>query len=316
MPFRDRWLRIELRHFAALDAIAHERSFRGAGHRLGYVQSAISRQIAYLEEMTGVRLIERSQGPRPVHLTREGELLRQHANDILATIDAAKRDLDGRGWTRRREVRLGVFSGVPSAVLPSVLTVFAQRRADVKVTAVEATTDRPFFDLLRHGRIDIAFTCLPVKDGPFASCELMRVPWVLVVPRDSELSASPTPADLARLPLVGANTARLGSSLEKRLRAEVGELRIAFRSDVPETAQALAAAGVGAAIVPRPAADESDPRTRVVDLGALVPPLRLGLAWHRDRRLSSTVEEFRESARRACSQDEPEALDRSRVEDE
>ena len=72
---RDSWLGIELRHFAALAAVAEERSFRRAADRLGYVQSAISRQIAYLEQLTGERLIERSQGPKPVELTEAGELL-------------------------------------------------------------------------------------------------------------------------------------------------------------------------------------------------------------------------------------------------
>jgi DNA-binding transcriptional LysR family regulator len=96
---RDRWLGIELRHFAALAAVADERSFRRAADRLGYEQSAISRQIAYLEQLTGERLIERSQGPKPVELTEAGELLLSHANEILATIEAAKAAIVDRALT-------------------------------------------------------------------------------------------------------------------------------------------------------------------------------------------------------------------------
>lgn len=105
MP-RDAWLGIELRHFAALDAISNERSFGRAANRLGYVQSAISRQISCLEQITGRRLIDRSRGPRPVRLTDAGEMLRARAEDIVRRIAAAKSELDRLNEERMDEVRV------------------------------------------------------------------------------------------------------------------------------------------------------------------------------------------------------------------
>ena len=89
----DQWLGIELRHLAALEAVAREGSFRRAATSLGYVQSAISQQIAALERAVGQRLVERSRGGVRVELTEAGELVLQHADAILARLKAAQADV-------------------------------------------------------------------------------------------------------------------------------------------------------------------------------------------------------------------------------
>src|SRR6478752_3639108 len=87
------WSGIEMRHLVALDAVAREGSFRRAATRLGYVQSAISHQIAALEGLIGKRLIERSRGTRPLALTPAGEILLAHTDALIARVRAAQADL-------------------------------------------------------------------------------------------------------------------------------------------------------------------------------------------------------------------------------
>ncbi len=301
---RDRWLGIELRHFAALAAIADERSFRGAAERLGYVQSAISRQIAYLERVTGMRLIERSHGPRPVHLTEAGEALLAYANDILASLESAQTELGDLDQGRAGEVRVGIFQGVPTRILPPALVAFGRRYPDVRVVASEAMTDPPLLDLVRKGSLDLAFANLPLEPGPFEFCELIKVPWVLVVPASSQLAGRAEPLsarELARLPLIGAKSPRADPWTGSPLAGDVQAPRVVFRCEGMHTMQALAGVGLGAGMVPKLALQEGDPRTSVVELGDFLEPARVGLVWLRQRRLTGAILQFRELVRQVAS---------------
>jgi DNA-binding transcriptional LysR family regulator len=87
------WPGVELRHLAALEAVAHEGSFRAAGVRLGYAQPAISQQIAALEAAVGTRLVDRRRGRGGVSLTEAGELLLGYATEIGARLRSARAEL-------------------------------------------------------------------------------------------------------------------------------------------------------------------------------------------------------------------------------
>jgi DNA-binding transcriptional LysR family regulator len=292
----DRWLGVEIRHFAALQAVASEGSFGRAAQRLGYTQSAISQQIATLERLVGERLVERPGGPRPVSLTEAGRLLLRHAASIVARLEAAQADLNALRAGEAGTLRVGTFQSVGARVLPDVMRRFTEQWPLVEVM-LEEHDDEEIADALERGEIDTGFVLLPVGDAPLETVELLRDPYVLVVAAGSSFATEPPRLrELAGAPLVGFRSGRSMEPIEAAFRAEGVEPRWAFRSNDNQTVQGLVAAGVGNAILPRLTVDEADPRTAVVDLGSAVAPRIIGVGRHRDRYASPAARAFVETA--------------------
>jgi DNA-binding transcriptional LysR family regulator len=309
----DGWLGVELRHLAALQAVAEEESFGRAAERLGYTQSAVSQQIQALERIVDQRLVERPGGPRRVSLTEAGELLLRHAAGIVAQLQAAQADLAAFAEGSAGTLRVGTYQSVGARVLPRLLREFTEAWPSVSVQLTEWSDDGHLLSLVERGELDFSFVMLPVEEGPFEPVELMLDPHVLVVPADSELARRPKPPSLrevAGMPLIGNRLCRSVHQVETRLRDAGVEPQIVFRSDDNGTIQGLVAAGVGVALVPLLTVDTGHEGTAVLGL-ADVPPRRIGIAWHRDRYRSPAARAFVDLARDVCARVEAEQTGRA-----
>jgi DNA-binding transcriptional LysR family regulator len=305
----DRWLGVELRHLAALEAIAEHGSFGRAAAALGYTQSAVSQQIATLERLVGPRLIERPGGPRPVELTEAGRLLLGHAEAIVARLQAARADMEALQSGEAGTLRVGAFQSAGARILPELLRRHTQAWPQVQIRLEEAE-DEGLLAEIEHGGLDLAFVMLPVPGAAIATVELVRDPYVLLTQADSPLARATTPPtlrEIGTMPLVGYRTCLGGQQVEERLRAAGVEPRMAFRSDDNATLQAMVAAGMGIALVPRLTVNEADSRVAVIELGERVPPRLIGLAWHRDRYRSPAALAFVDAALELCAELQPAA---------
>ena len=303
----DRWLGIELRHFLALEAVARTGSFGKAATSLGYTQSAVSQQIATLERIVGQRLVERPGGPKPVSLTEAGRLLLTHADAIAARVAAAQADLTALEDGQVGTLRVGVFQSVGQRILPEVMRRFLEAWPEVDVSLTESADDTELLALVERGDLDLTFSDLPLTEGPFESVELMRDPYVLVVPADSpfrDRTSPPTHREIAEHDLIGHKHCRTLAKIEAGFGRPV---RFVFRSDHNQTVQALVAAGVGLALVPQLTMDAEDESTALIELPK-IPPRVIAVAWHRDRYRTPAARAFVETAQQVSQELEREAI--------
>lgn len=307
----DNWLGVELRHLAALDAVAHAGSFGRAAEQLGYTQSAVSQQIQTLERIVGEKLVERPGGPRAISLTDAGELLLRHAEAIVHRLDAARADMAALRAGETGTLRVATYQSIGARVLPGVMRRFMAEWPGIELGLSEPSTDPELYAAIESGSLDLAFSSLPLQDGPYEAVELMTDPYVLLVPADSPLSRrrSASLADLGDLALIGSNTCTSGELIDHQLRDRGYRIEYAFRSDDNTTLQGLVAAHFGVALMPLLAVQPGDERVKAVRFDPPMPRRRLCVVWHRDRHRTPAAKAFVEIAREVSIEVEKELVE-------
>jgi DNA-binding transcriptional LysR family regulator len=135
-----------------LREVAERGTFTAAAEALGYTQPAVSRQIATLEQATGVRLFDRYPGG--VRLTAAGHALLRHAVIALDAVEAAGRELSG-AEDHAGQVRLGFFPTAGAVIVARALATLRQQRPRIQVSTREGTTPS-LVRALRAGTLDLA----------------------------------------------------------------------------------------------------------------------------------------------------------------
>jgi molybdate transport repressor ModE-like protein len=308
------WRSIEFKHLRALRAIARTGTFWAAAEDLSASLSTVSDHIADLEALVGQRLLERSRGRRTVELTEAGHLLLGHAQAIESRLQAAEADFRAYAAGLKGSLRVGIYQSVANKILPEAMRRFKERWPGVDVQVTEEARDDDLVAAVERGDLDLTFAIAPIGEGPFEVRDVMRDPYVLVTATDSPLTQGRVAvADLDRLPMVAYLYGKHQDRTEEFLRANGARPRVVFRSNDNGTVQAMVAAGIGFALSPLLAVDESDPAVRLTQLAQAVPPRVLLIVWHRDRYRPPAAAAFVETAvavASAIEREHTEFLDR------
>lgn len=140
-------MNVEVRHLRALVALAESDTFTTAAAVLGTTQPTLSRTLTQLEELTGVRLVERTT--REMTFTPAGRRLARSARELLAGLDTALAQLHE---DTEAPLRLGwAWAGLGQYTVP-LLQAWKQANHG----AVELTRPSDPIQAIRRGAIDAA----------------------------------------------------------------------------------------------------------------------------------------------------------------
>lgn len=159
----------------SLVAIAEAGSFTAAAERLGYTQSAVSKQVRALETAAGTALFTRTaRGVRP---TAAGRVLLERATAVLDQLEAAQHDLDALARRPSGRVALGGFPATAVRLVPEALARLGSLHPEVEVDVRELSTPAQLRHL-RSGRIDVGIIAVGqgLPDYDLAGLETRRLP--------------------------------------------------------------------------------------------------------------------------------------------
>ena len=145
---------MELRNINTFLHVAELHSFSQAARELDYSQSAVSSQIAQLEEELTVPLFDRVG--KTVRLTDAGQTFLHYARTLLTTAQQAKAALQPAPEASGT-LRVAIADSLCSALMPPLLARFHALCPRVEVSLRTATTQE-MQDLLSANQADLAYT--------------------------------------------------------------------------------------------------------------------------------------------------------------
>lgn len=240
--------------------VAEAGSFSAAARQTGIKQSAVSQQIAALEESLGVVLLHRTT--RTMKLTEQGERYRRDMQLLLDAMGEAERRLHPVDHSVQGRVHVQLPSGLGQIILPHLLGL---QRLHPELQLMISLDDR-LADLVTES-VDVAIRLSSEPPQAHAARVLARI--------EAALFAAPgfqavhAVSELATLPHVRFSGIPLDAPLRLISGEETVEINVntVFRANTSDALLQALASGIGIGGLQRPLA------ARALQAGTLVPIL-------------------------------------------
>ncbi|WP_432379488.1 LysR family transcriptional regulator [Duganella sp. P38] len=209
-----------IKQMRALVALAKTGSFTLAAGHLSVTQSALSGQIKELEQLLGMRVVERTT--RKTQLSELGRELYPLFDKMLHDLDRAMADIASRKALQQGAVRVAAPQMLSCTMVPEVIAAYRERHPEVQVRLTDCPLEQVSARVF-SGEVD--FGIGPERDATaeIDAQPLFEMPFVAVYPPGHELDQRKriTWSDVNRYPFISLQ----GQFTERLLR----DVHVSFR---------------------------------------------------------------------------------------
>lgn len=185
-------IQITLKQLLYFQTLAETGHYRKAAERIGISQPSLSLQIANLEGVLGLKLVER--GRAGAVLTPEGREVLAMARDILADVAILEQTSERMKTGLAGTLRLGSSPTFGPYLLPNVIRQLHVAYPELRLLIRDGAPSELLEGLLK-GEHDLILTQLPVHSTDVEVVRLMREPLLLAVALDHPLAGKSQAVD-------------------------------------------------------------------------------------------------------------------------
>jgi len=262
----------QIRYFLAL---CQELNFTRAAEQCGVAQSSLTRAIKALEIELGGALFHRERAN--THLSKLGQKVRPFLEQAYGHVEGAKRQAQDFLRLQTISLRLGLMSTIASAQLIELVAALRTRHPGIALQVADGGA-AALQERLLGGELDVAIYALPglASDDRLNHLPLYREPFVVVMVDTHRLARRETVrmAELAGEPYLWRLHCEHADGIDAAFAQHNVDGPTVFQSDRDEWILAMAAAGLGYALMPA----RSAPHPGVAALRLIEPEITREIA--------------------------------------
>lgn len=285
---------VELRQLRYFVEVAEREHISEAAEHLHVAQSAISRQIANLEEELGTPLFERIG--RNVKLTPVGKIFLEHCITALKGIDFAAKQVEEFLDPAKGTIKIGFPTSLASYVLPTVISAFKKEYPEISFHLRQGSY-KYLIDAVKNRELNLALLGpLPPKDEAINTTVLFSENIHALLPATHPLAKkeSINLVDLRQDQFVLFPEGYILNKVAVDACRSVGFMpNITSEGEDMDALKGLVAAGIGVTLLPESSLYDSTPRM-TVKVPIAIPNIRrtVGIIAPTSRDLAPSEEVF------------------------
>lgn len=224
-------------------AVVEAASVSGAARLLGFSQAAVSQRIKQLEAAMSTELLDRST--RPARPTPAGELLFEHAAQLLAQAGDMTESVRNLSRAKRNIVRFGCVDSFAGTLGPTLIHGLSGASRQIRLwSGITPVLDKQ----LEDRQLDLVVTTSASAGKPnIRKYSLFSEPYVLIVPRSMNMDRTDTLKELGKRAQFIRYSARsfIGAEIDRLVESHGVTIERTYEFDNTDPLLSLVTAGLG-----------------------------------------------------------------------